>query len=573
MRNTYTTIVFTILFLSFFKGLAFQKKDLSNADKEFIQNEKNTDSIASTLTKRINTDPELAEASFQIYLERGIKENNYRIKFSSYYFLSDIAYNKGDYITSIKYSNIASEIAEEENNDTLKLSSYTLNGNSFFAIRYYNNASIQYQKARENARNIDNKEMELSSQININNCWVRISRYEEALRSFEEVNKKLEYKEYRGYLYYNNFLSTQIGAGVCHYKLQNYDKAIVFYKKGLAAAKELHLSALIATFHNTLGEAYTAKNEYNLAIRHLDTAKTLSLKNDMVFNQNLFTTNYHIASLYFLKHDFKKSFEVLKESFDTIDSEGNEKQVEKIDEMYDLARKCSKELSNPKNELFFSNAYNRIINVRHQDDINTRDQLYNDDLLQLEEEKDVLKSKNSIYVISLVLIVCILLLFFIYHLQKQKRNRILFQTLQKAANSRDMVKKETVIKKQFVTDQKANDLFLKLKELEKTLFFLKEDCNLYTTAKLIDTNTTYLSKILNEYQKKSFNEYINSLRISYCLTQLKVNKKFRSYTIKAIASELGYKSVNTFASSFKKQTGISHSYYLKQILKKEIESV
>ncbi len=113
---------------------------------------------------------------------------------------------------------------------------------------------------------------------------------------------------------------------------------------------------------------------------------------------------------------------------------------------------------------------------------------------------------------------------------------------------------------------KIDKIFKQLDDLEKTNFFFRSNCNLYTTAKRIKTNTSYLSKIINTYKLKSFNAYINELRIKYCIKKLNTDKKFRAYTIKAISTELGYKSVNTFASAFKKQTGISHSYYLKSIL-------
>ncbi|MBW1298253.1 helix-turn-helix domain-containing protein [Aquimarina litoralis] len=566
MKTFSINILLIILLFPFTKGLAFQQNTISIEEKDFILNHKQIDSVEAFLKTKASTSPILAKKAYQIYLERGITNDNNDIVFNSYYYLGDNAYNRGDYINAINYSKFASEIAEITNNETLKLSSYTLNGNSFFAIRYYNNASIQYQKARNAAKKIGNTEDEIASQININNCWVRIDRYKEALQSFEEINKKLTQKEYQGDLYYSNFLSTQIGAGVCSYKLQKYDEAISFYHGGLKLAKRLQLNETISTFHNTLGEVYTAKKEYKIGIQHLDTAKALINENDKVFNQTLYTTNFHLANIYFKKEQFENSLSILEENFKVIDSEEKERQIEKIDEMYDLARQCSEKLHDSKKELYYTKAYNKIKDFRHQDDINTRDQLYNADLIELEEEKDLLLSKNNLYIICLVSIIIILFLVLIYHFQKQKKNKALFDQLQKSTQIITSKKEQVSTKKEFVTDQKANDLFMKLKELEKTSFFLKEDCSLHSTAKLINTNTTYLSKMMNTHRGSSFNEYINELRIKYCREQLNSNSKFRSYTIKAIAGELGYKSVNTFGAAFKKHTGLTHSYYIKQVL-------
>ncbi|WP_299180432.1 AraC family transcriptional regulator [uncultured Aquimarina sp.] len=155
----------------------------------------------------------------------------------------------------------------------------------------------------------------------------------------------------------------------------------------------------------------------------------------------------------------------------------------------------------------------------------------------------------------------------IYNIKTKRKNKFLYEELQKERIQESIPEKDipVVSKNEFITDKKIENLLQKLSALEKTEFYLTIDCNLYNTAKKIDTNTTYLSKIINEYKKQSFNEYVNELRIKYFRNRLNNDPKFRSYTIKAIAGELGYGSVNTFASAFKKQTGLSHSYYIKKV--------
>ncbi len=570
MRNA-TTLIFS-LFISF-HIYSFQKENkpeknqseiqLENVES-FILHEKNTDTINSFLLKTLENNPGLTLKYYKLYLERGLKEKNDQILFTCYYYLGDISDRKGDYINSIKYSKLASDIAEKLNNDSYKLSSYTLSGTSYFNIRYYNNAIIQFQKAHTIAKRLGIKEKEISSRLNINNCWVRIDRYKEALQSFEVIIELLKNKKYHGSNYYSNFFSTHIGAGVCNFKLGKYDKAISYYNVGLELSKKLHLKEIEATFHNTIGEAYIAKKKYSDAIRHLKTAKSLVDENNKIFDQNLFTTNFHLATLYFQNEKYKTALEVLQESFKTIDS-SNEKQVEKIVKMYELAQLCAEKLSDQESQLYYSMAYKKINDIRHNDDLMTRDKLYDYDLIELKEEKQQLISKNFIYISCLLVAVFIIILLLFYHFKKQQKNKVLFERLQITAEE---IHNKSVpsVKKEFITDKKANEIFEKLLSLEETNFFLSEDCNLYNTAKKMDTNTSYLSKIMNDYREQSFNDYINQLRIKYCCEQLKTSQKLKSYTIKGIANELGYKSVNTFASAFKKHTGLTHSYYIKQML-------
>ncbi|MGJ8661243.1 MAG: helix-turn-helix domain-containing protein, partial [Bacteroidota bacterium] len=104
-----------------------------------------------------------------------------------------------------------------------------------------------------------------------------------------------------------------------------------------------------------------------------------------------------------------------------------------------------------------------------------------------------------------------------------------------------------------------------LKELESVNYFLNPDCNSYNVAKKIKTNTSYLSKVVNQEFEKNFNTYINDLRINYAIVQLKEDKRFRSFSIQSIAEELGYKSADSFTKYFKIHTGLNPSFYIKQL--------
>jgi AraC-like DNA-binding protein len=115
------------------------------------------------------------------------------------------------------------------------------------------------------------------------------------------------------------------------------------------------------------------------------------------------------------------------------------------------------------------------------------------------------------------------------------------------------------------SNKTVDEILLKLKNLEAQEFYLNPKYNLYATAKKIETNTTYLSNILNTHEKMTFTEYLNNLRIQYTLKRLQSDKKFRMYTIKAIAKEVGYKSHGSFSRAFKAKTGENPSTYLKKI--------
>ncbi len=118
-----------------------------------------------------------------------------------------------------------------------------------------------------------------------------------------------------------------------------------------------------------------------------------------------------------------------------------------------------------------------------------------------------------------------------------------------------------------INDERINDILEKLKKLEQQKYFLRRDCTLHNVAKKLKTNTAYLSKIVNSELGKSFSSYINALRMSYIISELKNNSTLRAYSISAIADEIGYKSPDSFTKYFKEATGVSPAVYIRKIEK------
>ena len=116
-----------------------------------------------------------------------------------------------------------------------------------------------------------------------------------------------------------------------------------------------------------------------------------------------------------------------------------------------------------------------------------------------------------------------------------------------------------------INDKKIEEILVKLLALEDKQYYLRQDCTLHNMAKKLKTNTSYLSKIINTHLDKSFSTYINELRINYAILELKNNKRLRSYSVKGIAQEMGYKNADAFTRYFKVATGITPAVYIKKI--------
>lgn len=99
--------------------------------------------------------------------------------------------------------------------------------------------------------------------------------------------------------------------------------------------------------------------------------------------------------------------------------------------------------------------------------------------------------------------------------------------------------------------------------MESTDVYCKEDFSLEKLAVLVNSNSKYVSQVINETYHRNFNIYINEYRIQEARIRLADVEKYGNYTIKAIAESVGYKSTTTFTNAFKSITGITPSIFQK----------
>ena len=113
----------------------------------------------------------------------------------------------------------------------------------------------------------------------------------------------------------------------------------------------------------------------------------------------------------------------------------------------------------------------------------------------------------------------------------------------------------------------TRDILDKLEEFAREEGYLNPNITMNSLAEKFGTNSNYLSRIINFKLEKTFPDYLNDLRVAYALNRLAEDKRFRHYTIKAIAQSSGYRSADSFSRAFYQRHGIYPSYYLKKLEK------
>ncbi|MEQ8243523.1 helix-turn-helix domain-containing protein [Fulvivirga sp.] len=123
--------------------------------------------------------------------------------------------------------------------------------------------------------------------------------------------------------------------------------------------------------------------------------------------------------------------------------------------------------------------------------------------------------------------------------------------------SKDYISKidQTKYKTTTISDEQSRQLYSRVLELvENEKQYQNPELTLKSMSKDLNVTTQTLSMVINQRSGKNFNSFINYYRIEES-KQLLHSKAFKNHTMAAIAFEVGFNSISSFNTAFKKQTG------------------
>lgn len=278
------------------------------------------------------------------------------------------------------------------------------------------------------------------------------------------------------------------------------------------------------------------------------------------------------------QENYKEAIEYLQKGLDDYGVKPSEEGF--MDNYYKLLADSYKGAGNDEKAIYYFEKYinstSEYDKIKSEVKASTKAQeieKFKNELKILEAQKVEKQTYLNYLFLGASLIILGLLFLLLKFYRNKKANEIKFQKLlakieaaptpDEIIDTKDEVLEET--NSSDVSEEIKTQILEGLKKLEKQEYFLKQDCNSYNVAKKINTNTSYLSKVINSHYGKNFNTYINDLRINYTIVRLKNDVIFRSYSIQSIAEEVGYKSADSFTKYFKKDTGLNPSFYIKEI--------
>lgn len=225
---------------------------------------------------------------------------------------------------------------------------------------------------------------------------------------------------------------------------------------------------------------------------------------------------------------------------------------------------------------------------RHIKDLNERDKL----------QKETIHLQRALIIGGVVLTTLILWLFFKVYRQKRNLDRSyesLYEVNQKSVAAQEQLKtrlhkaqeqlKEIEKEYESPTPQDAGGPALSrrprksnLSELlrpslqeaimnvmENTLEYTSKDFSLDRLASLVNSNSKYVSEVINDTYEKNFSNFVNEYRVHLACLRLADEGEYSKYTVRAIGESVGFNSYSTFTTVFRRHTGLTPSMYQAKI--------
>lgn len=354
----------------------------------------------------------------------------------------------------------------------------------------------------------------------------------------------------------------------------NPDSALLYIQRSFEKANPNKSdSCNIRILYYLKTESYLLKNDYKDAKKNLDAANLECL--------SYYTDIQDLGYLGRIQLGQKKYSDAVK-SFKTAikNNPPEDFKIQFILDYYKYLAQSYKGLGKIDSANFFLEKYILSTNSQKFTENNVATSFRRQEISEFKKELDELSTQKSsnekILIYGSVaggLIILVLGFGLVKSHRRRKENEKKFQDLLSKINTAHKPQEIVDTKDEVLEEQTSSDINPEttqqildgLKKLEEQNYYLHPACSAHNVAKRIKTNTTYLSKVINAEFGKNFSTYINDLRINHAIVRLKQDSKFRSYTISSIATELGYKSADSFTKYFKKDTGLLPSFYIKKL--------
>ena len=480
----------------------------------------------------------IAKKNLNLSLELAVKLNNDSALCSVYGNLGLYSANiETDYYRAIRWLYKGIQLAQQNN---LQQQYALLLGN--LAGIYYlkkDTAGTPYAlECYELGHSMRNPYIIYSGAVNSAYMYFLMKRNEEAIKYIHEAETlMLENDFYDQAHTYNLF-------GNILYDIGEYPKALEYYKKAMKDKQAAQTSSIVYA-HLGYARVLMRQKKYEEAILLLKQGIAISYARTNAIHRNELYENlsacYEQMHQY---HDALNHYKVFRLENDSLFNKDKERDLSEMRFRYDSERQ--------------------------------------ENLIK-QSKLDVMQKEQRIQQQTFILIIIVIVLGLLYYLYCRK-NKLYLSIVKQ---NQEAIKRETELNRRIkeletndsataypstekyaassLTDEKSLELFRTLERVMREAKIYKDNSiTKDKVAEMLETNRTYLSRIINEQSKLSFTHYVNRFRIEEAIRLL--SDPNNETPLKAISADLGFNSISTFYNLFQSSVGMTPSQYRNKVM-------
>ncbi|MBE9492342.1 MAG: helix-turn-helix transcriptional regulator, partial [Bacteroidetes bacterium] len=328
-------------------------------------------------------------------------------------------------------------------------------------------------------------------------------------------------------------------SSILYLRSEQTKQAEIFLNEALPLALKTNNTRQLTHIYFLLGDMFNAKDSIPQAITYY--YKAIELAEKHRYKYYLPFIYHNLFDIYYSNNQFDSSYKFQQKYMEVFSKKHNREmnlQIARLSAKYQIEQKVE------------------VI----------------DNLTIINNQKKVIIANQRRFIILLV--VAIIAISFLsaliyYQLRKIKKAHWKLSQITIELNRKNKEIAELKKKRDHQLEAIHDDLKDKLEELfENKEIYMNNDLSLSTTASKLETNTSYLSGLINQDYECNFNQFVNKYRIEKACEYLS-NRDKDIYSVEGIAKIVGFKSKSVFNQAFKEITGVNPSTFRKATTKLE----
>ena len=565
-HTTYrSTIIYLILALS--EAISFpgySQNDL-NRSNETVTTKLSYEEIRDLENEAlIDYDTAALTLLTKIHLRKATSENNIIEKARAYYYKTTL----DETLPALAYADSIIRITTKSSHPSYPAIGYALKGHLHYESGNFQIALTNYLKAYNLALIKNNVEQQKEFSLAIAAIRNLYGQHYAAIELYSKYLKLLKNEKNVGTKYYEDYTLLLFNLSLTHLRLHSLDSARHYADQGIHLTLELKdnvnfkdfilLDAQINFYEGAYNKSRDTLLKYSGTLD--GTSKAIKLyylgKIEKRFNNNELSIKYfkEIDSIVSATED---PFQEVKDVYHqlilhSIDQNDKKGQIEYIGKLI---------------------AYDSLHSTKQENVINAAMVSYDIPYLKHQKREAEAQLKNKKTILTGVGLLAGLgsftgIFFFVRSVRIQRKLKIL---MEEGLVRKEIINKPIISHPSSVPEDIRKDILNKLDKFENSERFLDKDLDMSSLAQELETNTSYLSIIINTYKEKTFPNYLKDLRVSKAIRMLNNDPGLLKFSNQGLAEVFGFKTSESFSKAFYKNTGVYPSKFVKELNSRKVD--